>query len=92
MGFQLVTVAEFAYGGYFKGADIRPGVSEIELISQVPLGNVHVFYKSKLMGQVFSGLFPTVFKIMTYIPWKKVEWTRSRDEFIQVSINPPESR
>jgi hypothetical protein len=33
-------VAEFAYGGYFKGADIRPGVSQIELISQVPLGNV----------------------------------------------------
>jgi len=34
-------VAEFAYGGYFKGAIIRPGVTEIELISQVPLGNVH---------------------------------------------------
>jgi len=23
---------------------------------------------------------------MTYIPWKKVEWTRSRDEFIQVLL------
>ena len=33
-------IAEFAYGGYFKGAHIRPGVSEIQLISQVPLGNV----------------------------------------------------
>jgi len=23
---------------------------------------------------------------MTRIPWKKVEWTRSRDEFIQVLL------
>jgi hypothetical protein len=85
----LVIVAEFAYGGYFKGVDIHPGVSEIQLISQVPLGNVNVFYTSELMSQVFSGLFPMLFKIMTYIPWKKVEWTYSRDEFIQVSIDPP---
>jgi len=36
----MLMVAEFAYGGYFKGAIIRPGVTEIELITQVPLGNV----------------------------------------------------
>lgn len=51
-------VAEFAYGGYFKGADIRPGVSQIELISQVPLGNVLSFNIWKLMSRRSRGDSP----------------------------------
>jgi hypothetical protein len=27
---------------------------------------------------VFAASFPIIFKILTYIPWKNVDWTRSR--------------
>jgi len=45
MYMEVNGIAEFVYGGYFKGADIRPGVSEVQLISQVPLGNVSNLYE-----------------------------------------------
>ena len=54
-------VAEFAYGGYFKGAIIRPGVTEIELITQVPLGNVAPI---KMGSDLTVGVFGFISKIV----------------------------
>jgi hypothetical protein len=34
--------------------------------------------------QVFSHAFPKISAILKRIPWSKLDWTRSTDEFIQV--------
>jgi len=35
-----LTIAEFAFGGYFKGASTESGVSVGRLAEEVPMGNV----------------------------------------------------
>jgi hypothetical protein len=46
--------------------------------------NVIIFPIYFTENQVLSGIFPTVFKILGKIPWKRLDWVRSQGEITKV--------
>jgi cytochrome P450 len=53
--FDVLT--EIVYGGYFKKAAIRPGVSFIQLIGQASAGLVHMFREDSANGRFSEETF-----------------------------------
>jgi hypothetical protein len=51
-------LAEYAYGGYFKGSDLPPGITATRLIGQVPMCNVSPALQLQADGRLWVESFP----------------------------------